>query len=182
MLDDRIRRLRRRAKRFDGTVYRSASPEYANTNDLVTGEGSRLYGGRWNPTGVAAVYGSLTAETAMAETLAHANHYNLPAHSAMPRTFVAIAISVSKVLDLTDGSIRQALRVSEKRMLQCDWRAEVRRGQTPVSQVIGAAIYEAGLEGLLAPSAAHPGGKNLVVFPKNLLKTSHLSVLSEDEL
>lgn len=68
-LNTRIRRLSARAKGLSITVYRSAGPEYANTADLVSGEGSRRYGGRWNPAGVAAVYGSLTPQTAMEETL-----------------------------------------------------------------------------------------------------------------
>ena len=158
--------------------WRICKREYAE----LDGEGARLYGGRWNPRGVAAVYGSLTPETAMAETLAHAAYYHLPVHSAMPRTFVAIEFSLSKVLDLTDGSVRQALRVSDKRMLKCDWRSEVRNGRTPITQAIAAAAYGSGLEGLLAPSSAHAGGLNLIVFPKNLLSTSNLAVLAEDQL
>lgn len=63
---------------FDGVVYRSSTPRYATEADILTGEGSRRVGGRWNPTGIAAVYASLTSETAMAETLAHNRYYLVP--------------------------------------------------------------------------------------------------------
>lgn len=86
---------------MSGEIYRSASPKYANSRDLLTGGGSRRFGGRWNPVGIAAVYGSLTPETAMEETLAHARYYGLPVHASMPRTFVAISFALKSVLDLT---------------------------------------------------------------------------------
>jgi RES domain-containing protein len=57
--------------RLDITGYRSATPQYAREPDLLTGEGSRLHGGRWNPPGIAAVYASFAPETAMEEMLAH---------------------------------------------------------------------------------------------------------------
>jgi hypothetical protein len=37
------------AEKWAGFVYRSASPEYANRDDLITGAGARKTGGRWNP-------------------------------------------------------------------------------------------------------------------------------------
>ncbi len=51
---------------FDGIVFRSSTPKYANTSDVISGTGSKLHGQRWNPAGIAVVYASLTPETAMA--------------------------------------------------------------------------------------------------------------------
>ena len=181
-LDERISRLAAQAKQLSGMVYRSAVPQYANTADLVTGEGSWLVGGRWNPAGVAAVYGSFTPQTAMEETLAHSRYYELPVHAAMPRTFVAIAFHLVSVLDLTDGAVRRSLPVSKKRLLECDWRAGVQAGKTPLTQQIGRAVHRAGLEGLLVPSAADLGGWNLVVFVENLQSGSTLEVVAADRL
>lgn len=41
--------------------------------DAFTGEGARLFGGRWNSAGVPLVYGSSTVSLAMLETLVHIN-------------------------------------------------------------------------------------------------------------
>jgi RES domain-containing protein len=119
-LDSRLAKLVRRVKALQGIVYRSVSPKYANSSDILSGEGSRQYGARWNPVGIAAVYGSFTPQTALAESLAHANYYQLPIYAAMPRTFVAVEFNLQSVLDLTQGRIRQALAISESRFLRCN--------------------------------------------------------------
>jgi RES domain-containing protein len=166
-LATRLVNLVHRARDLRGSVYRSAAPKYANSTDLLSGEGSRKVGGRWNPVGVAAVYGSFTPQTALEEMLAHANYYRLPIHASMPRTFIAIEFTLKAVLDLTDGRNRQALAVSEKRLMTCDWRAEMRAGKTPLTQQVGLAAANAGLEGLLVRSAADSTGVNLIVFVEN---------------
>ena len=70
----------------------------------------------------------------------------------MPRTFVAISFRLKRVLDLTDGSVRQKLSVSLKRILDTGWRAEMDAGVMPLTQLLGQAATAAGLEGLLVPS------------------------------
>jgi RES domain-containing protein len=175
-LCERIQRLAARARPLSGIVYRSAVPKYANSEDLLTGEGARRFGGRWNPPGVAAVYGSFAPQTAMEEALAQARYYGLPAHAAMPRTFVAIEFDLARVIDLTDGAVRRSLGVSEKRVLECDWRVEAAAGWNPLTQEIGEGARLAELEALVVSSAADRGGRNLVVFVENLLPESRLSV------
>ena len=67
----------------------------------------------------------------------------------MPRTFVAIAAKLHAVLDFRDGNVRRRLQVSQKRILAVDWRKDVRAGREPITQKIGQAAYQAGLEGLI---------------------------------
>lgn len=181
-LEGRIRTLASRAKAFHAEVYRSAAPEFATTSDLNTGEGARRFGGRWNPVGTASVYASLSPQTALEETLAHARYYSLPINTSMPRTFVAVDVKLEAVLDLTDGSNRSALRISEKRLLGCDWRAEVNSGNTPVTQEVGRIAAAVGLEAILVRSAADKSGHNVVVFPDNLKTSSHIAVVSPGRL
>jgi RES domain-containing protein len=50
-------------------VYRLVRAERAA--EALPGEGARLYGGRWNPRGVAAVYASATRAVAVLETFVH---------------------------------------------------------------------------------------------------------------
>jgi RES domain-containing protein len=119
-LKARLMRLLPLAITFAGSAYRSSTPKYANELDLLTGEGSKRNGGRWNPVGIAAVYASLTPETAMAETLAHNRYYGIPAEDAMPRTFVALGVTLQAVLDFRLGLVRQRIQVSSDRILTVD--------------------------------------------------------------
>ncbi len=67
-LRDAIRKLDTAS--FRGTLYRVSDPTYANTRDLLTGEGSRKRGGRWNaPGSLPVVYLAQSIEGAIAETL-----------------------------------------------------------------------------------------------------------------
>ena len=170
------------ALRLSTTVYRSATPEYAKEGDLLTGEGSRLHGSRWNPSGVAAIYASLSPETAMEESLAHYRFYSIPIRTAMPRMFVAIKVQLTSVLDLTVGVNRRRLQIAESRLLQSDWRSEMALGKEALPQLVGRAAKEAGFEAILVRSAADKKGINLIVFPDNLHKTNTLVVLNAGKL
>lgn len=170
------------ASDFAETVYRSSTPKYATESDLLSGAGSKLHGGRWNPVGIAVVYNSLTPETAMAETLAQNRYYGIPIQESMPRVFVATVVKLQSVLDLRQGTIRQRLHISQDRILAIDWRLEVYAGRVPITQLIGQAAAEIGLEGLIVPSAADHKGHNLLVFPENLFPSSSASVLHSDRL
>jgi RES domain-containing protein len=181
-LKSRLKRLVPLATAFAGTAYRSSTPPYAIEDDLLTGEGSKRNGGRWNPPGIAVVYASLTPEVAMAETLAHNRYYGIAIEEAMPRTFVAIEATLQFVLDLREGGVRQRLQVSEERILSVDWRKEVRAGREPIAQMIGRAAHETDWEGLIVPSAAAPNGHNLLIFPDKLLAGSSITVLHPDRL
>lgn len=181
-LRSRLTRLVPSATAFTGTAYRSSTPLYATEDDLLTGEGSKQQGGRWNPAGIAVVYASLTPEVAMAETLAHNRYYGIAIEEAMPRTFVAIEATLQFVLDLREGGIRQRLQVSEERILSVDWRKEVRAGREPITQMIGRAAHDTGWEGLIVPSAVAPDGHNLLIFPDKLRAGSNIDVLHPDRL
>lgn len=175
-LTTRLTKLVPSATSFAGVGYRSSTPKYATEVDLLTGEGSKRNGGRWNPIGIPVVYIALTPETAMAETFAHHRYYGIPVEDAMPRTFVAIDAILQSVLDLRDGKIRQRLQVSEERILTVDWRKEVRAGRQPLTQAIGLAAYQSGLEGLIVPSAVDLQGHNLLIFRDKMQSGSQISV------
>ncbi len=181
-LKNRLTRLLPSATAFTRVGYRSSTPKYATEVDLLTGEGSKLCGGRWNPIGIAVIYASLTPETAMAEALAHQRYYGISIEDAMPRTFVAIQVKLHVVLDFRDGSIRQRLRVSEERILTVDWRTEMQTGREPITQIIGRAAYEGNWEGLIVPSAAGSKGHNLLVFPDRLRPASDIKVINPERL
>lgn len=167
---------------FGGVAYRSCTMKYANELDLLNGEGSKRNGGRWNPIGISAVYASLSPETAMAESLAHFRYYGIPAFEAMPRIFVAITIKIRCLVDFRDKATGQLFGLSVKGMMKADWRKVLNIGRIPMSQSLGRAAFEVGLEGMILPSAADPAGHNLVLFPANFKTGSQVSVMKAERL
>jgi len=187
-VSDRLTRALKRTLAFTrswaGELYRSASPCYANKDDLLTGAGSKTAGARWNPpNSFRTVYASLEVETALDEALAHFRYYGLSLAKAMPRMIVSLEARIQRTLDLRDGPTRRLLGVSVRRMLTEPWREEQKRGREALTQAIGRLAYEVDLEGLLVPSAARKGGSNLILFPANLdAPKSWLKIINRADL
>jgi RES domain-containing protein len=157
------------AEKWAGFVYRSAAPAYANRDDLITGAGAKKAGGRWSPRGsFHTVYASLEFETAAAEALAHYRRFRIPEHAAMPRVFAALEVRLTRVLDLRRGQVRSALKVSAERLTDEEWWKLQKRGKEAITQALGRLAWLAKWQALIVPSAARPGGANLIVFPANL--------------
>jgi RES domain-containing protein len=177
-----LKRATKHAGPFAGAAFRATSVQYANRDDLLTGQGAKRAGARWNPAGsFAAVYLGLTPETALAETLAQHRHFGWADEDAMPFVMVGLEVSLQTVLDLADGEVRRALAVSDARMLNDPWRKA--KAPESLTQAIGRLAFEAGLEGIVVPSAAARGTNNLVVFPGNLTPPgSYLRVVNRDQL
>ncbi|MFO0935914.1 MAG: RES family NAD+ phosphorylase [Gemmataceae bacterium] len=168
---------------WKGTVYRFASVEYSSKDDLITGMGAKTHAGRWNPKGsFPTVYTSLTPETALAESRAHFDYYQVDFADATPIVLTSIHVSLSCILDLTVGPIRTKLRVSLKRMRDENWRKLNQRGKTSLTQTLGQSLHGTGFEAILVPSFAMPGFRNLVIFPENLRKDSVLTITNESKL
>lgn len=120
---------------------------------------------------------ALSLETALKEVKGWLRYYGLPVESALPRVFAAIGADLSTVLDLTDGTVRQRLRISLDRMTGEDWRRMNASGKEALTQAIGRAAFEAGFEGFIVPSAQDKRGQNLAVFQEKLLPGSGLQEL-----
>lgn len=150
---------------FKGTVFRAAKPEYSKLPDLINGAGSKLNGSRWNAPGTLRVlHASESPESAVSESLANYRHFGVPVPSDLHIVVRAIHVEARSFLDLREGDIRHAIRVSEERLLSAGWEQENTEGREAVSQAVGRAAAEAGFSGLIAPSAAVPEATNAVVF------------------
>jgi RES domain-containing protein len=114
----------------------------------LSGEGARLYGGRWNTKGTRMVYCAESLSLACLENLVHADLRYLPGD------LMAIAI------DIPDGT---PLKLLEPAALPAGW--DLVPG--PESQKeIGAAWAAAQVEAILAvPSAVIPGERNYLINP-----------------
>ena len=165
-LRERMCRVLDAAKPWSGTWYRATTAEFANREDLLTGIGSRMTGGRWNaPGSFNALYGCLEPETAMAEALANYRGYGIPVSEAMPLVFVAVTVELQAVLDFTDREMQRILGVSARAMRSSPWRALQEQGHEALTQALGRIAWEERLEGILVPSARVAGAVNVVLFP-----------------
>jgi RES domain-containing protein len=111
-------------------------------------------GARWNPPDVPAIYTSLSQDTVLAEV-----EYQLsmePNRPPVRRTLYQLDVALSSVLDL---STPQALASVG---LKIDELAAIDHTKC---QIVGGAVEYMAHDGLLVPSARHPEGKNLVIYP-----------------
>ncbi len=131
----RITTLAVHAHSLREVVFRCSEPMYATEGDLLTGEGSRKHGGRWNPPrSFATVYAALSDVTALAEAKANHVYYGLDPADVLPRMIIAVDVNLAKILDLTDGTIRKNLGVSATRMRNDDWRKLNRRAAESLNE------------------------------------------------
>jgi RES domain-containing protein len=146
-----------------GTLFRFQTVDFPTPKDVLSGQGARWRGGRWNPPGLATLYGSTTDATALEECKANDRYYGVQTKG--PRLLVAIEAQLARVLDLTAPATRRAMDVTITELGAEDWRKLLATGKVSLAQAIGRAVAAAGGSGLVARSAAVPRGINVVVFP-----------------
>ena len=145
-----------------GTFFRFHTVDFPLAKDVLSGDGARNHGGRWNPPGFSTVYGSTTDTTALEESKANDRYYGVVTKS--PRLLVAVEARLTRVLDLTDPDIRRALELTLTELAAEDWRKLLAAGKESLTQVLGRAVAATGGSGLLARSAAVRRGVNVVFF------------------
>lgn len=87
---------------FDDSCFRSVELAWAHPDDVISGEGTRLKGGRFAAKGTRAVYASLDEETATREVTARKARLGGKAQIALkdyPRLTYVISIEVDKCVD-----------------------------------------------------------------------------------
>ena len=152
-------------KTWSGLFFRFQTIEFAAPGQVLSGHGAGQHGGRWNPPGIPALYGSTTDTTALAECKANDRYYGVV--TTTPRLLVAVAARLPRMIDLTERTIRRSLGVSLDELAAEDWRKLLNAGQESLPQTIGRAVAATGGSGLLVRSAATPRGVNVVIFPGN---------------
>ncbi len=101
-----------RARPLEGEFYRSVDLSYAHPDDVISGEGSRLRGGRFAAPGIRAVYGSFDEPTAVGEAANRAARLAGNAgisFAGYPRvTYVIAVVRFNKfTLDAPEKNIRR---------------------------------------------------------------------------
>ena len=91
------------ATSLEGDFFRSVAFRYFHPDDVISGEGTRLHGGRFVPIGVRAVYASLEEETALREVTTRKNALGGRSQISVgeyPRMTYILSVATNRNLDL----------------------------------------------------------------------------------
>ena len=123
-------------------LYRFTNKKYSHD---ISGEGSRLYGGRWNSKGIPAVYTSLTISLALLELLIHSASFD--------------EIQTNQLM-MIDANINETTSLSLKQ-LKANWQHD-----EDYCKYIGDNFLQS-FSGLLfkVPSVVIPDEENIVINP-----------------
>jgi hypothetical protein len=165
-----------RAVSLECDLFRLATPKYATAIDAINGLGAMKCDGRYHIKGRYRVaYTSESPELAIAEAVASARYYNLPLRTSFPKVALAVAVSLSKVYDLTDDKVLVELNVSRNALLD-DWHKLNSKGEETLSQALGWVFFKVQAEALVVPSA-QGAGKNVLLYSENFLAGSKVEAL-----
>lgn len=163
-------------------VYRGVKPMFQN--QPYSGEGARLFGGRFNPIGVSALYLGLKPGNVIKE-LTKGVFENLT-----PTTLYRMSLQSTALIDLTNPEHLEALDITHADLAQ-DWRMTrykefdiysrrpVELGLLPISQRIYFALRTAEVDAIKVPSfakSASPDDVNIVLFDWNNKPQTQISL------
>lgn len=158
---------------YQGKLYRALNPIYAR--EPLSGRGAELYGGRFNPKGVPALYTSLTIMTALKE----ANQVG----NLQPTTLVSYDADIERVFDCRDDAALRAQGMDAVALADPTWRDQMKVSGEARTQTLARQLAAAGYCGLLVKSFA-PGATdddlNLVLWTWGSAAPGRL-ILIDDE-
>ena len=158
---------------FQGKLYRAINPLYAR--EPLSGRGAALYGGRFNPRGMPALYTALSIMTVIRE----ANQVG----NLQPTTLVCYEADIARVFDTRDHAALAAEAADAAMLADPGWRnAMMRDGEAP-SQSLARRLADQGWHGLLVRSQAPGAGQsdlNLVLWHWGPERPHRLTVIDEE--
>ncbi len=161
------------AIRFEGKLYRALNPIYAR--EPLSGRGAELYGGRFNPKGMPALYTSLSIMTALRE----ANQVG----NLQPTTLVSYNADIEHVFDSRDDSELLKYDMDAAALADTTWRDQMKATGEAKTQAFVRRLINARYDALLVRSFA-PGATaedlNLVLWRWGAEAPARL-VLIDDE-
>lgn len=155
---------------WNGPLYRNVCPKFSAPAELLSGEGSFKYGGRWNAPGLdRVVFGATHYRGSFVEWESHAIRGGRPVNPEdCNRDTRAFQVELYNVLDLTGATALPSLGIDPARLLDIPWEYEMGMDREPITQAVGRALYTLGIEGILVPCAPEPALSNMVIFRANL--------------
>ena len=144
--------------------------------DPVSGEGAKARGGRFNRAGTAALYTSMSPETAWLEAQQGF------AFKAQPMTLCAYHVDCEGVLDLTTGAGRMAVGTSLAE-LGSAWEDMANSGKPVLTWLLADRLIADGCAGMIVPSfAARATARDAnLMFWKWAAVPPHKVVVIDDE-
>ncbi|WFU05867.1 RES domain-containing protein (plasmid) [Rhizobium sp. CB3171] len=159
--------------RYEGKLYRALNPIYAR--QPLSGRGAELYGGRFNPKGMPALYTSLSVLTALRE----ANQVG----SLQPTTLVSYDAALEKVFNSRDEDALQAEGMDADAIADPTWRDQMKATGEARTQRFARRLAAAGYQGLLVRSFA-PGATaddmNLVLWTWGASASARLTLIDDE--
>ncbi|TKT74378.1 RES family NAD+ phosphorylase [Aquamicrobium sp. LC103] len=135
---------------YRGKLYRALNPIYAR--EPLSGRGAELYGGRFNPKGIAALYCSVSIVTALRE----ANQVG----NLQPTTLVSYHAEIENVFDSRDEETLHVEGIDAATLASGSWRDEMKAGGEARTQTFARRLISKGCNGLLVRSFAAGTTKN----------------------
>jgi len=130
--------------RYAGKLYRALNPVYAA--EPLSGRGAQIYGGRFNPKGVPALYASLSIMTALRE----ANQVG----ALQPTTLVSYDAEIDSVFDARDEAALAREGMDAASLADTTWRDQMRTSGEGRTQSFARRLIAAGCNGLMVRSFA----------------------------
>ena len=158
---------------FSGKLYRAINPVFARKP--MSGRGAELYGGRFNPKGVPALYASTSVLTALRE----ANQVG----DLQQTTLVCYRAEVELVFDTTDGAALDAAGFDEAALADPAWRDQMKKSGEARTQRFARDLIAKGYNGALVRSFAKgngPGDMNLVLWKWGKTAPSRLELIDDE--
>lgn len=170
-----IKRWIDQAVPLKGIYFRSVEYRFMDPRDVLSGTGTRAYGGRFAAVGTRAVYLSATDSGASKEVTARKARLGGAAQittDKYPRVVYAVAVSLKRTLDLSAlGSSQTANAIRADCLAEDDLVA---------SMDLARELETTGIQGLLFPSVVGGDG-NLVVYLANCSRKM-LSLKNEQQV
>lgn len=158
---------------YRGKLYRALNPIYAR--DPLSGRGAALYGGRFNPKGIPALYTSLAVIPALRE----ANQVG----NLQPTTLVSYDAEIEQVFDSRDEQALLAQGTDAIMLADNSWRDQMKASGEAVTQAFARGLIALGYHGLLVRSFA-PGASaddlNLVLWTWSDALPSRLTLIDDE--
>ncbi|HEX8047514.1 RES family NAD+ phosphorylase [Rhizobium sp.] len=130
--------------RYEGKLYRALNPIYAR--EPMSGRGAELYGGRFNPKGMPALYTSLSILAALRE----ANQVG----SLQPTTLVSYGAAFERIFDSRNEEALRAEGMDAAAIADPTWRDQMKASGDTTTQGFARRLVAAGYHGLLVRSFA----------------------------
>jgi RES domain-containing protein len=166
---------------WTGVTFRSVELEHGSSEQILSGEGSWKYGGRWNaPETFPVIYSSTGPGTAVEEAYQLAQDYDLSPDDLKPRLTCGIEWNLSRVIDLTGSNLAPWLKLPD--WMQENFSRINESGSETLCQALGRAARNSGVSALIYPSARVARGVNLVTFRDRLRAAETVRLLGEEEL